>query len=632
MSDELPLAAEFPAATRDDWLKLVRAALKERPFERLTSKTYDGIVIDPLYPRAGDVRPIAGRHGPWQVMARSDHPDPAAANAQALQDLENGATGLALVFPGTIGANGYGLDGSAAGVAKVLDGIYLDAGVAIELHIAETTKEAADHVAALVKSRGLAPGAVDIRFGHDPLGAHAAGGGAPIPWRDLAPRFAGHVAGLAALCFKGPLAAADGRIVHNAGGSEAQELAYVLAVAVTYLRALEGAGVALDAARGMIGFRLAADADEFLTIAKFRALRLLWARVEAACGLKPEPAFISAETAWRTMAQRDPWTNMLRGSIAAFAAGVGGADAITVLPFTAALGLPDPFARRIARNIQLLLLEESNIWRVGDPAAGSGGIEDLTRKLTQAAWTLFQEIEQAGGAPAALEAGLIQGKVAAVRAEREKAVALRREVLTGTNDYPLLSEAAVEVLDVKPVAPASYPVNIQYAPLPAIRLAEPFEKLRDASDRALAKTGERPKIFLANLGTPAEFNARAAFAKNFFEAGGIEAVTNDGFAPSGMPSPSPLPMGEVGTDIAALVSAYKKSGAALACLCSSDAMYERETISAAKALAAAGATHVYLAGRPKNADALKVAGIGSFIFAGCDALATLQATHRLLSL
>ena len=205
-------------------------------------------------------------------------------------------------------------------------------------------------------------------------------------------------------------------------------------------------------------------------------------------------------------------------------------------------------------------------------------------------------------------------------------------MLTGTNDYPLLSEAAVEVLDVKPVAPASYPVNIQYAPLPAIRLAEPFEKLRDASDRALAKTGERPKIFLANLGTPAEFNARAAFAKNFFEAGGIEAVTNDGFAPSGMPSPSPLPMGEVGTDIAALVSAYKKSGAALACLCSSDAMYERETISAAKALAAAGATHVYLAGRPKNADALKVAGIGSFIFAGCDALATLQATHRLLSL
>ena len=304
----------------------------------------------------------------------------------------------------------------------------------------------------------------------------------------------------------------------------------MLSVAAAYLRALEGAGVALDAARGMIGFRLSADADEFLTIAKFRALRLLWARIETACGLAPAPAFISAETAWRTMAQRDPWTNMLRGSIAAFAAGVGGADAITVLPFTAALGLPDPFARRIARNIQLLLLEESNIWRVGDPAAGSGGIEDLTQKLAQAAWALFQNIEKAGGAPAALEAGLIQGKVAAVRAEREKAVALRREVLTGTNDYPLLGETTVDVLDVKPVAAASYPVNVKYASLPAIRLAEPFEKLRDAADRALAKSGSRPKVFLANIGTPAEFNARATFAKNFFEAGGIEAVTNDGFA------------------------------------------------------------------------------------------------------
>ena len=615
MSDELPLAAEFPASTHEDWLKLVRAALKDRAFERLTAKTYDGLAIEPLYPRSKNSRPIAGRHGPWQVMARADHPDPAAANAQALQELENGATGLALVFPGAIGANGYGLDASAAGIAKALDGIYLNAGIAIELHTAETTKDAGDHVAALVKSRGLAPGAVSIRFGHDPLGAHAAGGGAPIPWSDLAPRFAGHVAELAALGFKGPLTAADGRIVHNAGGSEAQELAYVLSVAAAYLRALEGAGVALDAARGMIGFRLSADADEFLTIAKFRALRLLWARIETACGLAPAPAFISAESAWRTMAQRDPWTNMLRGSIAAFAAGVGGADAITVLPFTAALGLPDPFARRIARNIQLLLLEESNIWRVGDPAAGSGGIEDLTQKLAQAAWALFQNIEKAGGAPAALEAGLIQGKVAAVRAEREKAVALRREVLTGTNDYPLLGETTVDVLDVKPVAAASYPVNVKYASLPAIRLAEPFEKLRDAADRALAKSGSRPKVFLANIGTPAEFNARATFAKNFFEAGGIEAVTNDGFA-----------------DDEAMNKAFKASGASLACLCSSDDVYAARAAHAAKALATAGSTHIYLAGRPKDADAVKAAGIGGFIFAGCDALVTLQAAHRLLSL
>lgn len=612
---ELAFAAEFPPASREDWLRLVRAALKDRPFERLISKTYDGLAIEPLYPRAADATPIAARSGPWQVMARIDHPDPAAANAHALHDLENGATGLMLVFQGAIGSNGYGLDPSASSVAKVLDGVYLDAGVAIELYTAESSKDAADHVAALVKSRGIAPGAVDIRFGHDPIGAHAMGGGAPIPWRDLGPRFAEHVAVLAAQGFKGPLTAADARIVHNAGGSEAQELAYALAVAAAYLRALEGAGTALADARRMIGFHLSADADQFLTIAKFRALRLLWARVEAACGLDPRPAFVSAETAWRMMTRRDPHVNMLRTCIAAFSAGVGGADAIAALPFTAALGLPDPFARRIARNIQLLLLEESNLWRVGDPAAGSGGIEDLTAKLCAAAWTLFQEIERAGGAPAALEIGLIQSKIAATRAEREKALALRKDTLTGTSDYPLLTETLVEVLDGKPVKAASYPIGVPYAPLPPIRLAEPYEKLRDASDRILAATGSRPKIFLANLGAPAEFNARATFAKNFFEAGGIEAVTNDGFAHD--------------SDMA---NAFRDTGASVACLCSTDDVYTARAASAARTLKTAGATHIYLAGRPKDADTLTAAGVGTFIFAGCDALAVLQAAHRLLSL
>ena len=194
--------------------------------------------------------------------------------------------------------------------------------------------------------------------------------------------------------FRGPFAVADGRIIHNAGGSEAQELAFAIAAAVDYLRALEASGVPLDAARGMIYFRLAADADEFLTIAKFRAIRKLWARVEAACGLAPKPTTVAAETAWRMMTKRDPYVNMLRTTIAVTAAGLGGADNIAVLPHTAALGLPDAFARRVARNTQLILLEESNLAKVADPAAGSGAIEDLTAKLCAAAWAQFQEIEQ----------------------------------------------------------------------------------------------------------------------------------------------------------------------------------------------------------------------------------------------
>jgi methylmalonyl-CoA mutase len=613
MTDDLPFAAEFPPASREDWLKLVRAALKDRPLERLTAKTYDGIPIEPLYARAADARPIAGRRGPWAVQARVDHPDPAVANAEALHELANGATGLTLVFAGSIGAYGYGLPGDAKSVARILEGVHLDA-IAIELQTAEPTRDAADHVAALVKSRGHAPGTVDIRFGHDAIGAHSLTGTLPIPYRDLMPRFAEHVGSLAKQGFMSPLTAADGRIIHNAGGSEAQELAYVIAVAVAYLRALESTGTALDVARGMIEFRLAADADQFLTIAKFRALRMLWARVEQACGLTPKPVFVSAETAWRMMTKRDPWVNMLRTTIAAFSAGVGGTDALTVLPFTSALGLPDRFARRVARNAELLLLEESNVAKVADPTAGSGGIEDLTEKLCRAAWALFQEIEAAGGAPATLEKGFIQDKVAKVRAAHEAATATRKDALTGTTDFPNLAEAPVQVLDLKPVPLGTPVANITYPALKPIRFAEPFERLRDASDQMLAKTGARPKVFLANLGTIAEFTTRASFAKTFFEAGGIEAASNDGF-----------------TNRDAMIAAFKASGAKLACLCSADAVYERDAIDAAKALKAAGATHIYLAGRPKDADALKAAGVGTFIFAGGDALATLKAAHDILA-
>ena len=338
-------------------------------------------------------------------------------------------------------------------------------------------------------------------------------------------------------------------------------------------------------------------------------------RVEQACGLAPRPAFVSAETAWRMMTRRDPWVNMLRTTIAAFSAGIGGADAVAVLPFTSAIGLPDRFARRVARNSQLLLLEESNIAKVADPAAGSGGIEDLTDKLCRAAWTLFQEIEAAGGAPVALERGLIQGKIAGVRAEHEAATAHRKDVLTGTSDFPNLSEAPVAVLDAAPV-PIGPPVaNLKYPALKPIRLAQPFEHLRDASDRLLATTGARPKIFLANLGTVAEFTPRASFAKTFFEAGGIEATTNDGFKSRDE-----------------MIAAFKASGAKLACLCSSDpGLCSRGTRRRQGAGSGRG-THIYLAGRPKDADALKAAGLGTFIFAGCDAVTTLKAAHDVLGI
>ena len=610
-TDDLRPAADFPPATYEDWRKLVDGVLKGAPFEKLVGKTYDGVRIEPIYRRATDAGPIPGRAAaaPWQIMQRIDHPDAVSANAQALHDLENGATGLTLVFAGANGAYGFGLDPSAEAVEKVLDGIYLDAGIAIELQIGPQSRMAAIHVAEYIKRKGISPASCDIRFGLDPLGACAVWGSSPYSWPEVVPAVTGAIKGLATMGFKGPFAAADGRVVHDAGGSEVQELAFVLACGVAYLRAIEQAGIPLEEAQGMVYARLSADADQFLTLAKFRAMRLLWARVEQASGLTPRPMFIAADTAWRMLTQRDAYVNMLRATMATFSAGLAGANAIAVLPHTLALGLPDDFARRVARNTQLILLEESNLAKVSDPAAGSGGIETLTKQLCEAAWTLFQEIEKAGGIFAALEQNLIQRKVAATRAIREANIAKRRDVLTGASEFPNLHETNAAVLEARPIELAPYgETKFRFDPLSPMRLAARFEALRDKSDARLKSSGARPKVFLANLGTPADFTARATFAKSFFETGGIEAVDTEGFA-----------------DPAVLAAAFKGSGAALVCLCSSDKVYAGQAEAAAKALQAAGARHIYLAGRPGEQEAaLRGAGVSDFIFAGGDALAMLQ--------
>ena len=648
-SDPLALASEFPPATHESWRSLVDAALKGASFDKkLVRRTHDGLAIQPLYPRATHATPVAGRpHGmPWQIMQRVDHPDAAAANAQCLEDMQNGATGLALTFAGSIGAHGYGVAGSSTDIAAALDGVFIDA-VAVELDLPIDGNHIAALIADTIKQRGIVPAEAQLRFGIDPLGALAVGTG-NADWKDTAAKFVRAISTLRDAGFAGPLAVADGRVIHNAGGSEAQELAYVLAAGVTYLRALADSGFGLDAARDTLFFRLSADAQQFLTVAKFRAIRKLWGRVEEASSLAPKPIFVSAETAWRMMTRRDPWVNVLRSTVATVSAGLGGANAMTVLPFTLAIGLPDAFARRLARNTQSVLLEESHLAKVSDPAAGSGAIEDITAQLCGAAWALFQKIERAGGLPAALASRLVQRNVALVREKRTQAVANRGDALTGTSEFPHLTELPVAVLAPTLLAPppkrgrsmaeghregvtvpvgrngpppqpspfqgaGEESVGVELAPL---RLAEPYERLRDASDVYLATTGKRPQIFLANLGKPADFTARATFAKNLFEAGGIEAITNDGFA-----------------DAEGLASAFRASGAALICLCSSDAIYVDQAMPALQALKSAGAEAIYLAGKPTAlGDQLVQSGVKTVIYAGCDALAILQGAHDIIGM
>jgi methylmalonyl-CoA mutase len=611
---DLALAAEFPSATREQWRKLVEQVLKGTSFESLVSESYDGLRIEPLSAWKGQATPIIGRSpgSRWHILQRLDHPRPAAANAEAKEDIANGATGLLIEFTGASGAYGWGIAFAEEALAELLDGIHLDSGIAIDLDAGARAADTADTMAALLQRRGTAPGAAAVRFGLDPIGAMAFSGGAVRSWSDVAGDFGRTITHLAHYGYHGPFAVADGRIVHNAGGSEAQELAYVLATGVAYLRALASAGVALDAASRMIYFRLSADAEQFLTISKFRALRKLWARIEQACGIAPGRAFITAETAWRTMTKRDPYVNMLRAAIAVLAAGLGGADAITVLPFTLALGLPDRFARRIARNTQLVLLEESNLARVADPAAGAAAIEDLTDQLCHAAWKRFQEIEKAGGVLMALQEGQFQAQVAAMLNRRRSALATRREALVGTTDFADPAESALEVEKAESTYGRVHEGETSFRALAPVRLAEPFEELRDLSDEILARTGARPKLFLGNIGRASDFGARAAFCKNLFGAGGIEAQSNDGF-----------------NNRAEMIAAYERSGTKLACLCSSDELYAREGTTAVEALLNAGAS-VWVAGRPAMLEAFQRAGICGCIFAGCDVLATLRKAYEII--
>lgn len=596
------------------------AVLKGADFDKtLVSKSPDGIRIAPIYPKAeGGGVPGRAAHAPWRVTQRMDQPDPAAANEQALADLAGGADSLVLLYEGAAGARGFGV--AAHGIEdleRAFRGVMLDL---IEIRLETAPFEgpaAAAQWIALSERQGLDPTTLSVDFGLDPIGDTARAGSAPAPWPVLAGRIAETTRRLREAGFKGPTVRVDTRIYHEAGASEGQELAAALATGVAYLRALDDAGHDLEAAREVLTFLVVADADQFLTIAKVRALRQLWSSVEEACGLPPRSLHLQAETAWRMVTRRDPWINLLRGTLAAFSAGIGGADAVTVLPFTIALGLPDAFARRLARNTQAILIEESNLWRVADPAAGSGALEALTGDLVTTGWRLFQEIEREGGIAASLAAGRLQERIAATRKARHHAVATRRQPITGTSEFPDLHELPVTVLAPcpRPHAPQDeQPAGSRSMLLPSLRDAEPFEELRDRSDAILAATGVRPRMFLATLGPLSAFSARAAFARNLFEAGGIEAV-----ALEGADTPE------------ALAQAFASSGARLACLCSSDAIYAEQGPAAAAALKQAGVALLHLAGRPGDlVEPFRAAGVDGYIHIGTNLLITLNAAYEIL--
>jgi methylmalonyl-CoA mutase len=601
-------ASLFPAYGEADWRRAAEAALNGANFERLVSKTADGVLIDPVYRPAEGPRALR-RAGPWRVIARLDHPDADEANAQALDDLANGADGLQVVFSRALGAHGFGLRRfDPAALHRAFEGVRLDAKRHFELDLGREGPGQALGFVALIERAGVSPADCAVSFGLDPF-ASAAHGPFPADWTAHAKPHVDSALALRRMGFGGPLVVADSRSVHAAGGSTAQELAFTLGAGVSLLRLLEEADVARDGARALIAFRMAADADEFVTLSKFRALRVAWARIEEACGLEPHPAHVQAESAWRMMTARDPYVNVMRGAMAAFAAGLGGADSVSVLPHTLAVGLPDSVARRLARNAQLILLRESNLGFVADPAAGAGAFEALTEALCEKAWGLFQEIEGKGGLPSALANGAFQRQVAVSAAALARDVAWLKSPITGVSAHADLAERPVEVALGAPEREA---FASGVGALATIRLAEPFERLRDMSDAMLQRTGSRPKVYLVALGPEPTHRGRVAFVRDWLEAGGFEA-TYDGEA--------------VTAEEAAI--RLKASGAPLVCLCGADESYAGRVTAFAEAIKLSGAKGLALAGQPGAHEATwRAAGVDDFIFAGGDAVAALQGLHR----
>ena len=544
----LALAAPEDIHGRVEWETAAAAVLRKARrltdedadalvWQKLTRTTLDGIGVTPLgTPDLLEGLATSGRPhriGDWDIRCHLSVTDAKVAHEEAMTDLENGVTSLWLRLA------------PDADLDTLLDGVFLD--------LAPVVLDATDD--ALVAARSFLAYAEDVEL-HEATNLGIPAAAATAAAAELA-------GGAGVLAF-----VVDATAVHDQGGSDAQELAHSMHVAATYLRTLTGAGVSLGDAAALVEFRYAATDEQFPTIAKLRAARRLWARVLELSGLStgmPEQRQ-HVVTSRPMMSAYDPWVNMLRTTVAAFAAGVGGADAVTVLPFDSPLGRPDAFGRRIARNTSSLLISESHLARVADPAGGAYAVEKLTDDLAAAAWELFGRLDDGEDLAPLVEATV---------AERERQVATRKRPLTGLSEFPNLGEERPS-REGDPLAP-----DVR-------RYGASFEALRDDPSAA--------RVFLATMGTVAAHTARATFASNLLAAGGVAV---DAAGPT-----------ETAHD---LVAAY--DGQAVVCLAGSDGAYEGWGRAAVAALREAGAQWVVIAGKPvEYADDSCAVGVDALAF------------------
>jgi len=668
--EQFQLPENLTQSTRQAWRDQVEKALEGRSIEKtLGSTTYDGIVIKPLYDQDDrqekQDKPIllqktSGERA-WQIIQLIDIPNVDLANTQIKRDLEGGANALWLSVGNDIpyGAGTLPLT-SQADFSTLFAGVDLE-GVSLYLTNGYENLTCAAALMSSLSDLSVNMEAVTGSFGFDPLSLFASQGAFPDPeeealanWVDAA--FAIQSGPISMKSFL-----ASGQLWQQAGASEAMELAFTLASALYYARALEQSGFSTQDAFNQVDLSLVVTGDVFLSTAKLRAMRVLWQKICAAAQQTPDTKLIG-QMSYLDVVERDPEANMLRATAATVAAGIGNVDGLVLLPFSNAHGVSNSSARRLARNTQIIAQEESHIGLVQDPAAGSWYIESLTDDLCAKAWDLFSQTERAGGIAKMLKKGQINDLIDGVRSTKEKDIATGKKEITGVTIFPNLDEQAPELCEAQE---ADLEVNLTgqkdtedslsslcapnqgarfqhmqkllqqglvfnaldgalEAPAslsPMIgninnRLVASFEGLRSVSDYIKVETGRRPRVFLATIGAPSDFTARATWAKSYFEAGGIEAISPDGFETS-----------------QALIDAFVESGAHIACLCSSDEQYKQEAIEFAKALKKAGANGVYMVARPKLLKSIPLEErneIHALLYQGTNMVLTLMEAHYLI--
>lgn len=564
-----------------EWLELLSKTMREASgmdaFEKLGSLTLDDIRLDPIYPLRN-----SGTHNgtspfraeaAWKTISRIDMPDPKAANKQLLEDLEQGADGAVIVLKDAPSAFGFGVElRGPTFFDALLENVFVDA---THLRFEGLQAKHIDAWHVFCENRNYVPNTLSASLGINDFLPRADETEVALPIK------------YATSCFT-----ADGAQWHNRGASAAQELGFTLSQLVAYLR------LSLNAGLSGVDAKLSCDADQFETLSKCRAMRQLWSRVLEVSDIDDAPLTLHAETSWRMMSRRDPWTNILRSTIASFSAGLGGVDSIAILPHTQALGLPDAFARRVARNTSLVLQEESHLNHVVDPAAGAGLFDSFSSELAEKAWQIFQGLEAAGGWSEALSKKIPRDLTAQSRELRLDQIKKRKTVSLGNSHFPKLDEKPVDVLSKR-----SLEKSIDVQTPTYMRDGLPFEQL---AERAMALGADRsPKVALVCIGHSKGYKSRESFASDFFAAAGMACVSHEVLTGEG----------------ASKIDIKSKQ---IICLCGSDEDYASAATTLLSQLKSDGAQYLLVAGRGDFVEA------DTHIFLGSNAYETLENTLTIL--